>query len=92
MNEAGIDISGHRSRTTVELPVKEFEYVVTVCDSAKERCPWFPAKTKLIHRSFPDPPSLTRDLPDGEVKLAVYRRVRDEIRAFIETLPAAFTG
>ena len=65
MAEAGVDISGHESNTTDELPVSEFDYVVTVCDSAKERCPFFPAKTRLIHRSFPDPPALTKDLPDG---------------------------
>ena len=90
MKEAGVDISSHESNTTDELPVQEFDYVVTVCDSAKERCPWFPARTRLIHHSFQDPPALTRDMPDGEEKLDVYRRVRDEIRAFVETLPAAF--
>jgi len=89
MAEAGVDITGHQSNTTDELPVSEFHYVVTVCDSARERCPWFPAKTRLIHRSFPDPPTLTKDMPDGDEKLGVYRRVRDEIRDFIETLPEA---
>lgn len=90
MAEEGIDITVQESNTTDELPVKEFDYVVTVCDNAKERCPWFPAKTKLVHRSFQDPPSLTRDMPDGEDKLAVYRRVRDEIRSYVESLPEAF--
>lgn len=90
MAEAGIDITVQESNTTDELPVKEFDYVVTVCDNAKESCPWFPAKTKLVHRSFQDPPTLTRDMPDGEEKLAVYRRVRDEIRKYVESLPAAF--
>ena len=90
MKEAGVDISAHESNTTDELPVREFDYVVTVCDSTKERCPWFPAKTRLIHHSFQDPPALTEGMPDGEEKLDVYRRVRDEIRAFVETLPGAF--
>lgn len=90
MAEAGIDIKVQESNTTEELAVKEFDYVVTVCDNARERCPWFPAKTRLIHKSFQDPPALTRDMPDGEEKLAVYRRVRDEIRCFIESLPEAF--
>ena len=90
MAEDGVDISSHQSNTTDELPVSEFDYVVTVCDSAKERCPFFPAKTRLIHRSFPDPPAITKDMEDGEEKLAVYRQVRDEICAFIETLPGAF--
>ncbi len=90
MAEVGIDISDHQSKTTDELPVQEFDYVVTVCDSAKERCPWFPAKTRLLHHSFPDPPALTQDMPDGELKLNVYRQVRDEIETFIKTLPEAF--
>ncbi len=90
MTEEGIDITGQESNTTDELPVQSFDFVVTVCDNAKERCPWFPAKTKLVHRSFQDPPALTRDMPDGEEKLAVYRRVRDEIRMFVESLPKAF--
>ena len=90
MAEAGVDISVQESNITDELAVNEFDYVVTVCDNARERCPWFPAKTKLIHRSFQDPPALTRDMPDGEEKLAVYRRVRDEIRGFVESLPEAF--
>ena len=90
MAEVGVDISVQESNTTDELAVKEFDYVVTVCDNARERCPWFPAKTKLIHRSFQDPPALTRDMHDGEEKLAVYRRIRDEIRGFVESLPEAF--
>jgi len=86
MKEAGIDISSYKSKVTEELSVKEFDYVVTVCDNARERCPWFPSKTRLIHRSFDDPPFLTRDMIDGEEKLDIYRRVRDEIRFFIENL------
>ena len=64
-----------------------FDYVVTVCGHAHEQCPIFPGRTRVVHVGFDDPPRLTQDLPDGETKLAVYRRVRDEIRHFVETLP-----
>ena len=64
-----------------------FDYVVTVCGHADEQCPVFPAKTRVVHVGFEDPPKLTKHLPDGEEKLAVYRRVRDEIRRFVEGLP-----
>jgi arsenate reductase len=66
-----------------------FDYVVTVCGQADEKCPVFPGKTRVVHVGFEDPPKLTKDMPDGEEKLAVYRRVRNEIRRFVETLPAA---
>jgi len=91
MAEAGVDISKHFSKTTAELGPIVFDYVITVCGHAHETCPYFPAKTKVIHVGFEDPPKLTKNLPDGEEKLAVYRRVRDEIRRFIETLPEALT-
>jgi len=68
----------------------EFDYVVTVCGGANENCPVFPGKTKVVHVGFEDPPKLTKELPDGAEKLAVYRRVRDEIRRFVEGLPGAF--
>lgn len=87
MAEAGVDIRGQRSKTVAELGPISFDYVVTVCGHADEHCPLFPAKTRVIHVGFEDPPQLTRHLPDGEAKLAVYRRVRDEIRRFIESLP-----
>lgn len=87
MAEAGVDISKHFSKTTADLGPIVFDYVVTVCGHANETCPYFPAKTKVVNVGFEDPPSLTRHLPDGEEKLAVYRRVRDEIRKFIETVP-----
>ena len=70
---------------------RAFDYVVTVCGHAHEQCPVFPGPTKALHVGFEDPPTLTRHLPDGEEKLAVYRRVRDEIRRFVETLPEALT-
>ena len=87
MAEAGVDISQQYSKTPAEIGPVEFDYVVTVCGRADENCPVFPGKTHVLHVAFDDPPKLTRHLPDGEEKLAVYRRVRDEIRRFVETLP-----
>ena len=87
MGELGIDISGHVSKTLDNLDGMEFDYVVTVCDSARETCPFFPAKVQMIHRSFDDPPSLTAGMSDEESILEVYRRVRDEIGDFIRSLP-----
>jgi arsenate reductase (thioredoxin) len=87
MDEAGVDISRQYSKTPAEIGPVEFDYVVTVCGHADENCPVFHGKTKLVHVGFEDPPPLTKDLPDGEEKLEVYRRVRDEIRRFVEGLP-----
>jgi arsenate reductase len=89
MAEAGVDITGQRSKTVAELGPVQFDYVVTVCGHANEHCPLFPGKAKVVHVGFDDPPKLTKHLPDGEEKLVIYRRVRDQIRAFIETLPDA---
>ncbi|MBV9956880.1 MAG: arsenate reductase ArsC [Acidobacteria bacterium] len=77
MREVGIDISGHRSKSVDEFSGQEFDYVITVCDNANERCPVFPGKTERIHRSFDDPAAAEGD---EAAKLAVFRRVRDEIR------------
>ncbi len=88
MAEAGVDLSKHYSKTPEEIGA-EFDFVVTVCGHANEHCPIFSGKTKVVHVGFEDPPKLTRELPDGEEKLAVYRRVRDEIRRFVETLPGS---
>jgi arsenate reductase len=87
MAEAGVDISMQHSKTLAELGPVEFDYVVTVCGHADEHCPVLPGKTQVIHVGFEDPPKRTQHLPDGEEKLAVYRRVRDEIRRFVATLP-----
>ena len=89
MAEAGVDISRQHSKTLAELGPVEFDYVVTVCGHANENCPVFPGKTRMVHVGFEDPPKLTTNLPDGEEKLAVYRRVRDEIRRFVERMPEA---
>jgi arsenate reductase (thioredoxin) len=89
MAEAGVDISGQHSKTLADLGPVELDYVIAVCSHAHETCPVFPGKAKVVHVAFADPPTLTRAMPDGEEKLAVYRRVRDEIRKFVETLPEA---
>ena len=92
MAEAGVDITGQQSKTVTELGPVEFDYVVTVCGHANEHCPLFPGPAKVVHVGFDDPPKLTKQLPDGEAKLAIYRRVRDQIRAFVETLPGSLTA
>jgi arsenate reductase len=87
MAEAGVDISGQRSKDVLELMDMQFDYVVTLCGGAAETCPVFPGKTKRLHRGFDDPPSLAKDAASEDEALAVYRRVRDEIRAWVETMP-----
>ena len=89
MAEAGVDIASHRSKLVGELRDVDFDYVVTVCGHASESCPVFPGKTKVIHVGFDDPPQLAADAKTEEERLAPFRRVRDEIRAFVETLPAS---
>ena len=92
MAEAGVDMSKYYSKTPAEIGPVQFDYVVTVCGHANESCPVFPGKTRVVHVGFEDPPKLTKDMPDGEEKLAVYRRVRDEIRAFVKSLPEALNS
>jgi arsenate reductase len=87
MREAGVDISRQRSTRVDELGSQRFDYVVTVCDHANENCPVFPAETAFVHVSFDDPPSLVSDNATETDALPVYRRVRDEIKAFVEGLP-----
>ncbi|MGB7157432.1 MAG: arsenate reductase ArsC [Tepidisphaeraceae bacterium] len=89
MKEVGVDLSSHRSKHVDELKDVPFDYVVTVCGHAKETCPVFPGKTKIVHVGFDDPPQLARSARNEEEALQHYRRVRDEIRAFVERLPAA---
>ena len=89
MAEAGVDISGHRSKHLGELDHIAFDYVVTVCSHAHETCPVFPRRAVVVHQGFDDPPALARDAADPEEALGHYRRVRDEIRDFITTLPEA---
>lgn len=87
MAEAGVDISGHASKRPEEIGVG-FDLVVTVCDSAHESCPVLPG-AKVVHRGFDDPPRLAAGAASDDEAMPHYRRVRDEIRAFIETLPAS---
>jgi len=87
MAEAGVDISGHHSKHLNELEDIDFDYVITVCDNAYESCPVFPGKTKLLHVGFDDPPRMAKEAKTEEEALNIYRRVRDEIKAFIEKLP-----
>jgi arsenate reductase (thioredoxin) len=86
MAEAGIDISELKSKNVDVFGNMEFDYVITLCDNARESCPYFPAKTKMIHQSFEDPPKLAEEAKNEEEKMAPYRRVRDEIKAFVKTL------
>ena len=91
MAEAGVDISGQRSKPVNELIDIPFDCVVTVCDHANESCPVFPGKVKRVHVSFEDPPRLAANAGSEEEALMHYRRVRDEIRAFVERLPEVLT-
>ncbi len=88
MKEVGIDISNQRSKTIGEIGETEFDYVVTLCDAARESCPFFPAKVGVIHQGFDDPPALAAEETDEQEILKHYRKVRDEIRKYVETLPA----
>lgn len=89
MAEAGADISTQRSKHVDELLHVPFDFVVTVCDSATKSCPRFSARTRTLHVGFDDPPRLAKDAASEDEALGHYRRVRDEIRAFVETLPAS---
>jgi arsenate reductase len=87
MAEAGVDISGARSKNVREYLDREFDYVITVCDNARETCPFFPGAGRIVHAGFDDPPALAAGIEGEEEKLAIYRRVRDEIRKFVEAIP-----
>lgn len=87
MAEAGVDISDHKSKTVADLEIKEFDYVITVCSDADQNCPIFPGNAVKIHHGFDDPPRLAKSAKTEEEALSHYRRVRDEIKAFVETLP-----
>jgi len=87
MAEAGVDISNERPKHVDKVKHIDFDYVVTVCDHASENCPLFPGPTRVVHVGFDDPPRLAREIKDEQQRLGPYRRVRDEIRAFVDTLP-----
>lgn len=89
MGELGIDISEHRSKSVDDFVGQEFDYVITVCDNANEQCPVFPGKTQRIHWSFDDPAAVHGE---DSVRLGVFRRVRDEIKARLQDLIQSSIG
>ena len=88
MAEVGVDISGQKSKSMDMLGEIEMDYVITLCDNAKETCPYFPARVKLMHRNFDDPPELAQSVKSEEEAMDYYRRIRDEIKDFV----MKFTG
>lgn len=92
MAELGIDISRHRSKITGDLGGRNFDFVITVCGNASESCPLYPATTRILHHGFDDPPALARSARSPQAALDCYRRVRDEIRVYIENLDPGSAG
>ena len=96
MSEAGVDMSRQRSKGLEDLAGIPMDLVVTVCAAANETCPVFPGTARRIHAAFDDPPRLAAGAIGEEAALVPYRRVRDEIRAYVAKLPelvaAAATG
>jgi len=86
MREIGIDLSGHRPKHVDEFSSQQFDYVLTVCDHAREICPIFPGQTRTIHHSFVDPGNFPGS---AEERLAFFRKVRDEIRDYLRIFPEA---
>ena len=89
MRERGVDISGQRSKSVDEFAGQEFDYAITVCDNANERCPVFPGRTERIHWSFDDPAAAEGDEAE---RLAVFRRVRDEIESRLREFVNSSSG
>jgi len=91
MAEAGVDISQQKSKLVDKFGDTDLDAVITLCGHARESCPYFPCSSKIIHVGFDDPPQLARELAaqgaDAEKQVDCYRRVRDEIKAYVETLP-----
>lgn len=87
MAEAGVDISAQRSQLVTDFTAVDFDHVVTVCGHAHETCPYFPTGATVVHVGFDDPPKMVLGLDGEQDKLNCYRRVRDEIRVFVEGLP-----
>ena len=92
MAEVGIDISGQASKHLDTFQGIEFDYVITLCDQANESCPLFFGKTRRLHMGFDDPPKLAAGATSEEEAMAHYRRVRDEIKRFVENLPGVLEG
>jgi arsenate reductase len=87
MAEVGIDISRQQAKSTNDIKNMAFDFVITLCDNAQKTCPTFPAKTSVIHMGFEDPPKLAENSKSEAEALGHYRRVRDEIKVFVEQLP-----
>jgi arsenate reductase len=87
MTEVGVDISNNRSKHLDDFKGVNFDFVITVCDNAHEHCPIFPGNTKVVHFGFDDPPRLAKQAATEQEVLGIYRRVRDEIKAFVKQLP-----
>jgi arsenate reductase len=87
MEEVVIDISAQKAKSVEAFEGVEFDYVITLCDNAQQSCPVFPAKTKLVHVGFEDPPKLAAEATDEDEAMGHYRRIRDETKAFVEKLP-----
>ena len=87
MQEEGVDITQQKSQRIEEVETIPFDVVITVCGHADENCPVFSCSTKVVHRGFDDPPKLAQTAKTEKEALGHYRRVRDEIKAYIETLP-----
>lgn len=92
MHEAGVNIASHTSKTIEACTPETLDLVITVCDSANETCPVFPGRVRVKHRGFDDPPRLAIGASSDDEAMPHYRRVRDEIRAFVETLPEVLTA
>lgn len=88
MAEAGVDITSQTSQHIDDFELASLNLVVTVCDHAQQSCPSLPGTVKVLHHPFDDPPRLAKELEDTEDKLDCFRRVRDEIRSFVEGLEA----
>lgn len=88
MRELAIDISGHRSKSIDEFRDQAFDYVLTVCDNAKESCPIFPGQTNRLHHSFDDPAAVEGS---EQERLAGFRRIRDELRGYLRAFPNTST-
>ena len=87
MKEEGVDITQQKSQRIEEVETIPFDVVITVCGHADENCPVFSCSTTVVHRGFDDPPKLAKTAKTDKEALGYYRRVRDEIKAYIETLP-----
>jgi arsenate reductase len=90
MREIDIDISGHRSKHVNEFDGQPFDYVITVCDNAKESCPVFMGAAKRLHHSFDDPPPPSAGTDDE--RMAIFRRVRDELRTYLRKFASSLSG